>query len=97
MLIHDDVYKKIKVFKGRKPAFIAWICPKLKPAVYASTSLIFSDEEDVAEIYFLTKGKVGFVLPKFNNTCYIQVSIGQHFGIIDIVASIFAKVKGEEL
>lgn len=97
MLIHDDVYKKIRVFKGRKPAFIAWICPKLKPSVYANTSLIFSDEEDIVEIFFLTKGKAGFVLPKYNSTCYIQISEGDHFGIIDIVASIFNKVKPEDL
>ena len=97
MMIHDEVYKKIKCFKGRKPAFIAWVCPLLKPRAYTKTAMIFGDEEDVVDIFFLINGKAGFVLPKFNNTCYIQISVGQHFGVIDIAASIFSKLQTEEL
>jgi hypothetical protein len=89
MIIFDEVYNKIKCFKGRKPAFIAWVCPLLKPCTYTSNCMIFADDEDIAEIFFLTSGKAGFVLPRFNNTCYIQIAVGQHFGVIDIAASIF--------
>ena len=39
-------------------------------------------------MYFLIKGKCGFVLPKYKNTTYIEISVGDHFGIIDIVGSI---------
>lgn len=42
----------------------------------------------MSNIYFLIKGKCGFVLPKYKNTTYIEISIGDHFGVIDIVGSI---------
>ena len=29
------------------------------------------------------------MLPKFNNAAYINISVGQHFGLIDIMASVF--------
>ena len=38
--------------------------------------------------FFLIKGKAGFVLPKYKNTVYINITIGSHFGIIDIVGSV---------
>jgi len=31
MYIHEKTYKKINSFKGRSSAFLAWICPLLKP------------------------------------------------------------------
>jgi hypothetical protein len=42
----------------------------------------------VSGILFITRGKSGFVLPKYKNTAYIEVVQGSHFGIIDIVGSI---------
>lgn len=97
MCIHEEVYKKIKSFEGRQPAFIAWVCPLLRPRAYSKTSMIFSEDEDVAEILFLIEGKAGFVLPKYNFTTYITIEVGQHFGAIDIPASIFHKFEPDEL
>ena len=31
LYIHEETYKKINAFKKRSSAFIAWICPLLKP------------------------------------------------------------------
>jgi len=39
-------------------------------------------------MYFLIKGRAGFVLPKYKNATYIEISVGAHFGIVDIVGSI---------
>jgi hypothetical protein len=36
----------------------------------------------------MIKGQAGFVLPKYENTKYIEIGIGDHFGLIDIVGSI---------
>ena len=33
------------------------------------------------------KGKAGFVLPQYLDTQYIQICIGEEFGIVDIMAS----------
>ena len=35
----------------------------------------------------MSKGRAGFVLPKFKNAVYIEITIGQDFGIIEIVGS----------
>lgn len=39
-------------------------------------------------MYFLIQGKCAFVLPKYKNTVYIEITIGSHFGISDIVGSV---------
>lgn len=88
LYIHEETYKKINIFKKRSSAFIAWICPLLKPSEYPVEDYIFFEGDDVTNIYFLSSGKAGFVLPKYRNTTYIGVDEGDHFGIIDIIASI---------
>ena len=37
------------------------------------------------EVYFLTKGSAGFVLPFKQNIVYIEAEVGTHFGEIDFV------------
>ena len=88
LFIHEHTYKKIDCFKGRSSAFIAWICPLLRPEQYPSNQYIFFEGDDITTLYFLIKGKAGFVLPKYKNTTFIEIVIGAHFGIIDIVGSI---------
>lgn len=88
MFIHEHTYKRIDCFKGRSSAFIAYICPLLKPRPYPENQYVFFEGDDVTNIYFMIKGKCGFVLPKFKNTTYIEISVGAHFGIIDLVGSI---------
>ena len=86
--IYEKTYKKIDMFKGRSSAFITWICPLLKPSVCPKNHYIFFEGDDVTNISFLIKGKGGYVLPKYKNTIYMNISVGQHYGIIDIVGSI---------
>lgn len=86
--IHERTYKKIHCFKGRSSAFIAWICPLLKPQHCPENQYIFFEGDDITNIYFLVGGKAGFVLPKYKNANYIEINVGSHFGIIDIVGSI---------
>ena len=88
LFIHEYSYKRINCFQGRSSAFISYVCPLLKPRPYPENQYIFFEGDDVTSIYFLIKGKCGFVLPKYKNTTYIEVTQGSHFGIIDIVGSI---------
>jgi hypothetical protein len=39
----------------------------------------------VTEVCFLVKGLAGFVLPRFDNTVYIKIETGDHFGHSDII------------
>ena len=42
----------------------------------------------------MIKGKAGFVLPKYQNTTFIDIEIGDHFGVIDIIGSVLhAKIE----
>ena len=88
LYIHEQTYKRIDCFKGRSSAFIAWICPLLKPGPFPENQYIYFEGDDVTNIYFLIKGKAGFVLPKYKNATYIDITVGAHFGVIDIVGSI---------
>ena len=88
LFIHEQTYKKISFFNGKSASFIAWICPLLKPRRYPNNGYVYFEGDTVNNIYFLIKGKAGFVLPKYKNTVYIEISVGSHFGIVDIIASI---------
>lgn len=46
---------------------------------------IFKEGENVTEICFLVSGIAGFVLPRFDNTVYIKIEAGDHFGHTDII------------
>ena len=35
----------------------------------------------------MVKGNAAFVLPSFRNTSYINVLVGDHFGVADIISS----------
>lgn len=87
MYIHEAKYRKIKYLKNQSKSFISWLCPLLKPFPFAQNQFIFLEGDDISQIYFLIQGKCSFVLPSFDNTAYIRIGVGDHFGIIDIVGS----------
>ena len=57
---------------------------------------IYSDDDRVTHIYFLSKGQAGFVLPSFGNACYIKIHKGDTFGVMDIIASSQIMMADEE-
>jgi hypothetical protein len=59
--------------------------PLLKPAFAKNGAYIYKEKDIVHEIYFLTKGKAGFVIPECDDLIYIFINIGDHFGISDLV------------
>ena len=36
-------------------------------------------------VFFLVKGVAGYVLPRYDNTVYIRIEEGDHFGHVDLV------------
>jgi hypothetical protein len=48
---------------------------------------IYSEGEEANMIYFMLSGKANYVLPSFDNVGYIEIDIGDHFGILDIIGS----------
>jgi len=86
--IFEKRYRGIKFFKNSSCSFISWICPILKPNTFDENQYIFSESEDIHNIYFLLKGKASFVLPSYSNISYINIGEGDVVGIIDIIGSI---------
>ena len=46
----------------------------------------------------MQNGSCGFVLPQYHNLKYVDIDIGMHFGIIDIISSLIERdMKIEEI
>jgi CRP-like cAMP-binding protein len=85
MEIHKNIYNTIDFFKNKERSFIAWIGPLLKPNHTQELEYIFQEGEEIKEIYFVVTGVAGYVLPRFDNTVYIKIECGDHFGHVDLV------------
>ncbi len=85
MEIHKNIYITVDFFKNKEKSFIAWIGPLLKPQNTQELEYIFQEGEEIKEIYFLIEGVAGYVLPRFENTVYIKIEAGDHFGHVDLV------------
>lgn len=69
-------------------SFITWVFPLIKPFIATENEFIYFEGDEVRGIYFLKEGSCGFVLPKHHNVKYIDINIGAHFGIIDVVSTL---------
>jgi|LauGreDrversion4_2_1035121.scaffolds.fasta_scaffold121866_2 hypothetical protein len=96
MEIHKNIYNTIDFFKFKEKNFIAWIGPLLRPIGISELEYVYKEGEEIKEskkyylrfnllVYFLVKGVAGYVLPRFDNTVYIKVEEGDHFGHVDLV------------
>jgi hypothetical protein len=85
MEIHKHIYTEIHFFKGKSEDFISWVIPMLKKMMYQKDQYIYSEGELNDYVYFIDKGKAGFVLPRYQNTIYIIIEQGDYFGVIDMV------------
>jgi hypothetical protein len=88
LYIHENLYTQVDFFTSQSSAFISWICPLLKSQLHIENQYIYFEGDELTDIYFLVKGRTGFVLPKYNNANYIEVTNGSHFGLIDIHGSV---------
>ena len=73
LFLYSNLIDSINFLKDRPMVFIAWICPRLKPLIQNEDQYIYTDDDEVSCIYFLIKGKAGYVLPKHENQMYIQL------------------------
>jgi hypothetical protein len=95
MEIHKNIYINIDFFKHRDKSFIAWVGPLLKPLNVQEQEYIIKEGEDIKEskiynnssflVFFMINGVAGYVLPRFENTVYIKIEKGDHFGHVDLV------------
>lgn len=88
--LYKDLSLRLDFLKGKSPGFIAWVCPLFKPTIFEIDKYIYFEGDDVSSIYFLKKGSCGFVLPKNENSKFVQIEEGDSFGVADIIASMFS-------
>ena len=86
--LHEETYKSMLFLEDKSMPFIAWICPLLKQRFVLESEIIYFEGDEVTNIYFMKAGSCAFVLPKYDNAKYINVTIGYHFGMEDFVGSI---------
>lgn len=88
IFIHEKTWSSIEFFEESSDAFITWVCPRLKPTLILEDSMIYSEGDLVKSIYFLQEGDCGCVLPPdYHNLKYVNIKIGDYFGIVDIIGS----------
>lgn len=85
LYVYDRRYKHIKFFQARSQSFVLWIIPRLKPHTFMEKEYIYMENDKIEEIYFLVRGRVAFVLPRFKAAKYLTIERGNNFGFMDIV------------
>ena len=87
MYLYRESYEKIIFLQNQSDAFIAWVCPLLIQIYIPEDQYIYYETDMIDEVYFLTKGSAGFVLPLKCNIVFIEILIGDTFGEIDFVVA----------
>jgi hypothetical protein len=52
------------------------------------SEIIYFEGDIIQYLFFMKEGSCAFVLPKYENAKYINVTVGYHFGMEDLVGSI---------
>lgn len=65
----------------------SWMTNNLRSKTKELGEFVYQDGDIIHEIYFLTKGLLGFVLPR-KGCCYILIEPGDTFGIVDLTQCI---------
>ena len=72
----------------------AWMTSNLRSRLRESGSYVYQDGDQIHNIYFLTKGFVGFALPR-KGCFYAVIEPGDTFGVVDITHNIDKQIKKE--
>lgn len=84
-----NIYKRVEYLRNTSSHFIAWICPILRFVNPIKHEYIYYEGDDIKHLYFNVQGTNAFVLPKFNNIAYIQITQSSTFGFEDVTANLF--------
>lgn len=85
--LYKDLYKSLEFLQDKSSSFLAWICPLFKPIIIQQDRYVYFEGDPVDCIYFVKKGDCGMVLPKHENTRYVDYKVGNTFGVVDIIGS----------
>lgn len=83
--IYRNKYNTVRFLRNQSENFLAWICPLLTQRYLPMEEYLFYETDLIDDIFFLTKGSCGFVLPLVHNVVYIKVLNGDYVGDLDFV------------
>ena len=72
--IFKNSYEKIPYLNQQSESFLGWICPLLKQNYIPIEQYIYYETDQTEEIFFLSKGTAGFVLPFKKNIVYLEIN-----------------------
>ena len=75
--------------------FLGMVCPLLKEEYILVEQYLYYETDLINDIYFMSTGTAGFILPLKYNKVYIEINAGDHFGEIDVL--IAARERGDDL
>lgn len=87
MYVYKPMYTSIRYLRDQSDAFIAWVCPLLQSTFIPMDQYIYYESDQIVEIYFLSQGWCGFVLPFKQNMVYVDIQPGDFFGEADFAVS----------
>ncbi|CAG9326192.1 unnamed protein product [Blepharisma stoltei] len=85
--MYNGVVKTLIFFKSQDPAFVVSLMPLLKPLLHKDLEYLWLEGTYPDEIFFITKGRVNFVL-EGNEVCYKSFLKGSYVGDIEILTEI---------
>ena len=86
--IHKSAFLEISYLQDKGDAFVAWLGPKLKPVYSNEGNYVYQEGDEAQEIFFLSRGIAGLVLPRYKNVVYVTIESGDSFGDIDFVPEV---------
>ena len=84
VFIHKLKCERLDFLSKKSKSFICWFCPQLKQLKFREDQYIFHEGDDLSALYFQSEGKSAFVLENYGNVQYIDIKIGNHFGLMEI-------------
>lgn len=82
LIMINRMYANITFFRNKEKSFIAWIARLIRPINVDHEDYIYKEGEEIAEskkfvltcaVYFINKGQVNYVLPRFSNKTYHHI------------------------
>ncbi|CAG9326193.1 unnamed protein product [Blepharisma stoltei] len=85
--MYNGIVKELIFFRSQDPAFVVSLMPLLKPLQHKDLEYLWLEGTYPDEIFFITKGRVNFVL-EGNEVCYKSFLKGSYVGDIEILTEI---------
>jgi CRP-like cAMP-binding protein len=85
ILMHRDIIEQVHFLHDKDEIFVAFISPLMKAVKFQGDEYIYNKGSLIDEIFFLVRGKVGLVIPEFDDISYVNIHPNDYFGDIDYV------------